>query len=59
MSIILSVILVEFLLIQSSLSANNASTTQDWPQTRTVNEPNGVRFQRILHRKKRLNILFL
>lgn len=52
--ILLSVIFVEFFSIQSVLSVNNNKNwSNDMHKNHTVNEPNGIRFQRILHRKKR------
>lgn len=54
--IFLSVIFVEIFSIQSQLSANNKNWTNDMYNKHTVNEPNGKRFQRILHRKKRFLI---
>lgn len=53
---LLLVIFVEFFLIQLALSVNNSNWTNDVHQNHTVNEPNGIRFQRILHRKKRFLI---
>lgn len=52
----LSVIFVEFSVIQSVLSVNNQNWTNDVHKNHTMNEPNGIRFQRILHRKKRFLI---
>lgn len=54
--ILLSVIFVELFLIQSALKVNSENWTNDVHKNRTVNEPNGIRFQRILHRKKRFLI---
>lgn len=53
MMILLSVIFVEFFSIQSVLSVNSKNWTNGMHKNRTMNEPNGIRFQRILHRKKR------
>ena len=55
--ILLSVIFVEYFLIQSALSVNNQNWTNDVIiKNHTVNEPNGIRLQRILNRKKRFLI---
>lgn len=56
-TIFVLVISVGFFLIQPSLSANDTNWTNDVLENHgTLNEPNGVRFQRILHRKKRFLI---
>lgn len=49
--ILLSVIFTEVLLIESILSENNWAN--DVNKDYTIHEPNGLRFQRILRRKKR------
>lgn len=54
--ILLSIIFVDFFPIQSVLSANNQNWINDMHKNSTVNEPNGIRFQRILNRKKRFLI---
>lgn len=51
--ILLSVIFVELFSVQSVLGVNNKNWTNGMHKNHTVNEPNGIRFQRILHRKKR------
>lgn len=54
--IFIALIFVEIFSIQSQLNANNKNWTNDMYNKHTVNEPNGIRFQRILHRKKRFLI---
>lgn len=51
--ILLSIIFVAFFSIQSVVGLNNINWANDMHKNHTVNEPNGIRFQRILHRKKR------
>lgn len=53
---LLSVIFVVIFLIESTLSVNNKNGTNDVRKDSTVNDPHGVRFQRILQRKKRFLI---
>lgn len=50
-TVLLSVIFAEILFIEPSLSANSNSRINAF--NNTLNEPNGLRFQRILQRKKR------
>lgn len=47
---------VIFVVIGSVLSVNNKNWTNDVRKNVTVNELNGIRFQRILQRKKRFLI---
>lgn len=51
----LSLICVEISVIESVVSVNN-DWTHDVKQNQTINDPNGVRFQRILRRKRRFLI---